>query len=228
MMKKADMSMATLAAVVLLVVVLLVSVAIIIYVNSKYQNTKMIADCTSSVRAVAELKQLSEGKLHQDITCPLRNITVDKNNVYDVEREIADEMVTCWQMWGEGKLDLFEDDGVYCHVCSQINFEKNSMTVPAFQDFLDANHPAGNTATYAALLKPVVTRTDETDVPAPVLAVQIEPSVLTTADAYDIVFIYVRGKSITAQVVLREHTTGTFQSLGCQYSPAKQFLTQKY
>ena len=56
-----------------------------------------------------------------------------------IMKNIADEMVDCWDMFGEGKRKLFDPkDNTYCVVCSRLTFD-NEVEVKRFIMFLKQN-----------------------------------------------------------------------------------------
>ena len=57
---------------------------------------------------------------------PTQTIEVDPKNETQVLKAIADEMVDCWWMFGEGKVDYEGEDwsGHHCAVCSSVKFDE--------------------------------------------------------------------------------------------------------
>lgn len=41
-----------------------------------------------------------------------------------IKKELANEMLFCWQSWGEGELKLFPEEGGYCSPCATIRFDE--------------------------------------------------------------------------------------------------------
>lgn len=60
----------------------------------------------------------------QNIECPTRNIIINNKKESQARFEIAEELRKCWDNFGKGKLDLFQQEGTFCAVCSTIDFTK--------------------------------------------------------------------------------------------------------
>ena len=76
----------------------------------------------------------------EEIVCPTEQITIKgdlrkKEAQESAKRKIADSMAKCWSQFGEGKLNLFQGEGIFCAVCSVIEFE-NPRT-PQLSGFVD-------------------------------------------------------------------------------------------
>lgn len=72
----------------------------------------------------------------EDMTNPVKENVDTKEDVYMV---LADEMSECWWMFGEGDINYVGKEtfpGLYCSICSQINFDDSLYSVgePIFED----------------------------------------------------------------------------------------------
>jgi hypothetical protein len=56
----------------------------------------------------------------------------DENGFYDL---LANEMATCWWMFGEGELEFINKDGIKCGICSQIYLNDELAINYAASDF---------------------------------------------------------------------------------------------
>jgi len=75
---------------------------------------------------------------------PTQTIEVDLTDETQVLKAIADEMVDCWWMFGEGKVNYEGADwkGYHCAVCSIVEFDKNIEVDISYDDlfeFLEKN-----------------------------------------------------------------------------------------
>ena len=75
---------------------------------------------------------------------PTQTVKVNSNNKDEVLKAIADEMVDCWWMFGEGKVDYAGSSiiGRSCAVCSIVKFDENfqeEITYKDLSDFLKEN-----------------------------------------------------------------------------------------
>jgi len=69
---------------------------------------------------------ISGGGKCEDIS-PTATVKVDLNNKEEIMKAIADEMVDCWWMFGEGELDYMGGSflgNTACAVCSIVKFDK--------------------------------------------------------------------------------------------------------
>lgn len=67
---------------------------------------------------------------------------------------LAEEMRQCWNDWGKGELELFKEEGVYCHVCAKVHFdhaERQALPLRNFSGYL-AEEKAPEGDTYAQVL----------------------------------------------------------------------------
>ena len=83
--------------------------------------------CKLSVQQHAKSK-IGGFDFSEEINCPTQQIIIKEDLTKEKEqttakKTIADAMADCWEQFGEGKLDLFQGDGIFCADCSIINFE---------------------------------------------------------------------------------------------------------
>lgn len=195
--KKGEMAFITAAAIVLMVIVLTLLVMLVVQVKQKYDDSRQISACTSSVLAHAELKKLTHDEVVPEITCELREVVIDKKSTYDIQKELGDEMLTCWNMWGNGKLDLFNEEKVYCHVCSHITFDHEDITIKGFPLFLQENSPKGVSQTYAQLLTGFESEQARDVIDnAPDYVARAKDITISTNKEYSVIFVYVRGQDL--------------------------------
>ena len=71
----------------------------------------------------------------QNIECPARKVIINNKKEAQARFEIAEELRKCWDNFGQGKLDLFDQEGTFCAVCSTIDFTKKG-TLGSLSDYL--------------------------------------------------------------------------------------------
>lgn len=106
--------------------------------SQKAEHTTWKSTCRASIESHARFKRLD---LHSQIKCPTLFITIKEElktaqQKDEALKRIADAMVDCWQIHGEGKLELFEGDGVFCSVCTIIDFKYKDAIIEDFELFL--------------------------------------------------------------------------------------------
>ncbi len=145
--------------------------------------------------ASADSDEIKE-RLSVDINCPTDQVTIDGTGD-EVKQELAEEMVTCYNRWGRGRLELFsKDNAVYCHVCDIVEFEKD-QEITDFANYL-ANHPLGGEKTYHERLLPFATKNFEE------VAGDIESAdypTINTEERYGIIYRHVKGKDAILGVI---------------------------
>ncbi len=71
------------------------------------------------------------------IKCPTNLINIEKDVKEEETKDIiAEEIYDCWDKFGEGKLELFEGNNVYCSICSHIDFENKELVINNFGEYL--------------------------------------------------------------------------------------------
>lgn len=68
--------------------------------------------------------------------CKTDLITIEKKENDKAKEIIAESMYDCWDQYGEGTLELFENPNIYCGVCSHITFEDDDLVIDDFGEYL--------------------------------------------------------------------------------------------
>ena len=74
-----------------------------------------------------------------------------------INKQLAEDMYDCWDMYGEGKLDFFSDwdswlSDTYCIVCNEIEVDKKidtTLDIDDFEEYLSNHNPPFHEETYA-------------------------------------------------------------------------------
>lgn len=147
--------------------------------------------CEASVREHAALK-LGFADFSNEIKCPTVKLKIKDKNEEIVKKKIADAMVDCWDQYGQGKLELFKDDNVYCAVCHRITFDK-TMQVKGFNDYLATNNVQRQKISYAQYL--TTEKTQNSDFLNKFANRITDDTILASQqNEYTIIFTFIKGK----------------------------------
>lgn len=123
--------------VVMIGAITLVLLSVIIYQIYNAVKEKMeIQDCANSIKAHALLAKTTEREVFTDIKCQTREKTIDAENHETARKELAEDMRRCWYEWLKGQEQLFEGEGIFCHVCSIYTFKQKDQKIDGFATFL--------------------------------------------------------------------------------------------
>jgi hypothetical protein len=116
----------------------LILVLVFFYIKVRTGTSQIIEDseCKSSIEQHAFLLRTTKETIVPEIYCPTRYYTLSGSDETQTKSELAEAMKTCWGTWGRGKLNLFKEEGYYCHMCSVINFKENDKSIPGFSKYL--------------------------------------------------------------------------------------------
>lgn len=161
--RKGDIEINLLGIMILAVIILFVSVA---FYKNVIDTSKDIAKSEACKRSV----QFSNIKLKPDnlegaaqaiydmfkdqfgnpvrLDCATRYVHIKGDDPEAYKTQIADEMVLCWDTYGQGLKELFDTkDNNYCVICSRMTFEENEKIMD-FTAFLQDHEPRGKGKTY--------------------------------------------------------------------------------
>ena len=141
---------------------ILVIIALIILLLVVLQAKKLLfdkpfhkAECASQVLASSQLTRLGKGEIAAPITCPTKDEPVPaKASDEEIKARLASDMKECWDTWGRGQYLLFDQDGVYCHICSHVTFEDKTKTIQGFNQYLVDTTVPGHEITYIDYFNP--------------------------------------------------------------------------
>lgn len=133
------------------------------------------------------------------INCPTKNITITKNvENFDkeIKKTVADSMYECWDMFGQGKTELFADDGIFCVICSIIEFKDNGKEISGFGNYLMQTSISGKEISYMDFLHGYETpnsihtlESSDSDV-----LDSIENTRIDTDNLQSVIFVHAKGK----------------------------------
>jgi hypothetical protein len=142
-MKRGEFSTTFIGNAVLTVIMILLFATLWVIFSSSEDSFREKNRCPEIATHYA-VNAVSKGEILTDINCPTEFVTDETINEERAKQVIAKEMVTCWDMWGKGEYQLFNDqEGVYCHVCSLVDLP-NVDQVSNMVYYLDeTKHPSG-------------------------------------------------------------------------------------
>jgi len=177
-----------------------------------YSENQDVEVCRSSVEIAAASTYATKEMLSTQLKCPTRYVTFKDDGVYInnkkvkeyrgnqniksvVEDVIADETVLCWNKFHEGRLLLFNKDGIFCVVCSSIHFElSNDVQLNNFVELLKSKRKSRGVSYFDYLTAYKTEKTqslkkDEEDIVNSIAYVDT-----TRSKDYAIVFTYIKGR----------------------------------
>ena len=183
--------------------------------------------CKNSVITHAAMK-MKIADFSKSIVCPAEDVEIEGNNEKDVMYGIANRMAYCWDMFGQGELNLFEDPHNkknYCAMCYYLTFENKEIVISFsdFSKFLKTKKYKGG-KTYAEFLKMDETTLDEAEA-------NVENAIIHTVLPYSVLFINGKWNNnlfvIVAGKIIEDGDFAVAMSLGGIYqlggSPATPF-----
>lgn len=123
-------------------VLLVLALVIIVLASNSFLGKRYVeandmsltaAACRGSVERNARL-HIRGFEFPTTLNCPAQNIKITTADE-QAKKIIADAMYYCWSQYGEGKLNLFSDEGTFCSVCAFIDIETDKP-VTGLPDYL--------------------------------------------------------------------------------------------
>lgn len=152
--------------------------------------------CKASVYGASKLKlqywDLSYADFSDQVKCPTAKLSINDRNKDTAKKKLADAMYDCWGQFGEGKLDLFNDDNVYCSICHRVTFGKD-VKIGGFMKYLANNKIPDGKTPYLQYL--TAERTDNSEFLKAFESNKIEDNIDGSKNSeYAIIFTYIKGK----------------------------------
>jgi len=120
-----------------------------------------------------------------DLQCSTEYLKVTTSDPDRMKKQIADTMVDCWQMYGEGNLEVFDTrDGNYCAVCARLEFEEGEQLAGFTRFLMDSQAPQQD-KTYLQYFQAAGQRCDASAMAPAQFKESYENSQLTDMDTLD-------------------------------------------
>ncbi len=210
-MKKAQINYIKLL--ILAIVFLLIMIPLIVKVRKAAEGASRITECKASVEAHARA-HIMGFDLAAEIRCPTKELLVKTNNPTTIKSTLANEMAECWDIFKEGKHELFDIEGVYCAICSRIKFKETNMKIDGFAQYLVStpkpSQKPGNKLTYADYLAGYKTPSAESYA-EDILSKRGTDMPIDTSKNYSTLFVYAKGKDAMSN--LKDAVGGTGKAM---------------
>ena len=196
-------------------VLLILALLIMIWYFGFQKSTKAYADqslavtaCKASVDRNARL-HIRGIEFPAKVDCPAQSITVnDADSTFQQKEKIARSMYDCWWEFGQGKLNLFSDEGVYCNVCAYVDV-KTKDSITGLPDFLlNQQSPDKNGLTYSDYLTSYNTQNAQKivgEIKTQELVESQYEGKLPGNNLYAVLFVYAKGED--GRKRLKDHFT---------------------
>jgi len=199
--KKAEFSMFFIVAAILGIVTILLLTGFLYKYYTNMKELTAINNCKNSIEAHRFMLSTTVREVFTDIKCPTKYADLSPNNEKVLKNAIAEDRKNCWYMWGEGKSDLFEGDGLFCHICAIYNFKPPGKKVEGFAIYL-ANTTMINIAgqkniarlSYQDYLQGVESPRSKELVKNYDLQQLLKDDYIDTSRPYSVIFMYASGK----------------------------------
>src|SRR3989338_5418305 len=148
-------------------------------------------ECKDSVR-LSSLTQVKQYQFRPGIIeCPIWEETIkgnpdSKKQSDRMKREIAQLMAEGWDVFGRGKLNLFESSGVYCSVYSIIDFEQKDKKIDDVGRYLARTPVPLEGVDYLTFFTNDATQRSDA------YLASAKNIVVDTSKRYAVVFVYIR------------------------------------
>jgi len=123
-MRKGEVEIRTIIIIALLAITFFALLSLF-SVKTLFSDILANQNCKNSVRA-AMLGNVQGMDFAKEINCPTQYKTL-KGDEEQIKKQIAEEMWTCWDNFGQGKYELFSaTTDNFCAICSVIDFDKTA------------------------------------------------------------------------------------------------------
>ena len=158
---------------------------------------------------------LPSQQFEKDISiCPINTITYKKRtNPQLIIEDVSNEMVSCYQKYGRGEINLFEQmpgRNIYCVMCTYIEFDNVPGPIDGLTEYMNEEEMRGFGVTYAEFLAGATTSKRASGITIPSQA----EIVLDTDKNYSIYFVYAKTRDFWDNQLGNSLKTGTTGFVG--------------
>jgi len=196
-MNKKALALVKVATAILILALLLVLLIFLIKARIKAGNLVEDSECQSSIIAHTTLIKALGEDITPEITCPTKYYTITSSNEDSIKRYMAESLKSCWGTWGRGELELFKQDGTYCHICSVTDFKKKDLKITGFNNYLKTQRLEDGPfkgVTYLEYLGSAY-RGDFSEVENSEIGKKVSDNVIYTDSSYAVIFTYAKGEA---------------------------------
>ncbi len=146
----------------LLIVAVLAIVLLLLFVWMRMQAARGDAAiqerrCQSSIQFHSKIVATSGEKGAPPIDCTPNEVTIDNRDAETAKRQIAQQLVFCWDRWQQGQAQLFKTEGSYCNPCAILRFTQPGAPITGLDAFLRDKDMTGKDLKYQDYLFPYAT-----------------------------------------------------------------------
>ncbi len=217
-----DLTHLTMISMIVAITILVVMIPLLRETSTEAEKTFTRAQCATSVRQQAIANTYFAEAFARDLDCPPEEIEVtvqseDLTTKQAAFRAVGDAMLSCWDDFGRGQLNLFGAEGLYCNVCSYMEFDKKSpqKSFGGLNQFLANSRPPAQARTYMERLSGVETDQFKELFDDPSRFQIPQDSItnsLSTDKLYSVIFVYAKGKDTIGS--LKDKMGGSLPVLG--------------
>jgi hypothetical protein len=129
MKKGIALSMEKLGFLIIIIAVMIITINIMTNYLLAMDEKAITQSCKDSVVATSIYNKMGPFELRDSVRCPIQTVKNRQGREDKIIDDLAESTVKCWDMFGEGKLDLFKGDGTFCAFCYVISFDKKGVEI---------------------------------------------------------------------------------------------------
>lgn len=192
--KKANLLNDHLKLIVLTVLIFIVMLTLFNHFRTKFDMVDYTA-CKASIEQnrILHYKGIDFNE-NQEINCPTKQIVVDSSNENDIYYTIAEDMKFCWDLFGKGQYDLYDEKTTFCHICSVFEFQDDKKSLDGLNNYLYQKKVYSGGPSYLSYLSGF-TSEDYFEEVGEFNPEIIQGNVIDTNKLYSTIFVYTKGES---------------------------------
>ncbi len=204
-MLKHKKSQTTFEFLVAFVFIATLTIVIVYFIFGAQKETESFTEwkpiCKASVDANAAM-HIKGFDFSSAVECPTNNLVIKgdlrkKEAQEEAKKTIADAMADCWDVFGEGRENLFNGEGIFCSICHIIDFEDpKTEKLDGFERYFYEEKALGRKGlTYSEY----ITGYTYGEMFSGERKYAVELDSLDTSQPYAVVFYYPKGKDYIKQ-----------------------------
>ncbi len=197
MSKRGNLARTKLAGFILVLVIAVVFLAFTGKISTIANDVSVEEQCRASVLRNARY-HVAGIELGSEIDCPTRKLELKKEySQKDAKEKLARAMYGCWRQFGQGKLNLFSGDGVFCNVCYIVDVKTTEPIINFTGYLLKTPSPAENMYYYDYLSSFETSKAGEILGDIELNQLRLEGDEISNREGenkYAILFVYAKGQ----------------------------------